>query len=194
MEQITDCYNFSEDGQLQDIFESIDEILYSGSYSNSKRRKLLLKCCEKHSISEKEIWLYILKYMCLTESEMRKTKLFPHCFKQNDEKIREKILALIPSLGYYTISDFEKLLLFTLRFLDRLNYVVDHSLLSYLQDSKLINQHSNNMKAIKYFEVLLKELFDELNKINDILAIQPLEAINNSYKNWIDDKKAETLA
>lgn len=116
--QIDECLRL-----LQRIEQSSDDAEYI--------RKLVVGHCRRYSISERTFWYYLAHYMEQRSFNLDDRPQTP--FKACDAFLRQKILLLIPRISHRACAEYKKLLCFTSSVLDRMTYLFDWLLSSFLE-------------------------------------------------------------
>ena len=108
----------------QDHLNLLEKLLRREDRPERKRRQVL-NYCREHFVSESKVW----RELCLLREAEPAGILFgeePLCvFDYADEKLRERILALINKLPVGTLSDFRELTILTDNFRDRVKFLSD---------------------------------------------------------------------
>ncbi len=109
------------------------------SADGQSTRKAVVEHCRNYSVPERTFWYYLARYV-----EQRTFNLDdrPDAFFQgSDEYLRQQILLLIPRIPRRAFAQCKKILYFTSSFLDRMTYLCDWLLSSFLEKT-LEQDHS----------------------------------------------------
>lgn len=142
-------------------------------------RKAIIEHCRTYRISERTFWYYLVCY-----SEQRSFSLDDQpdaLFGASDEYLRQQIPSLIPRIPHRRLAHFKKLLCFTSSFLDRMNYLFDWLLSSFLE--KTIKQDS---ALFDDDEILLDE---ELFFLCERIIINAIAVMQRSAGNESDEQE-----
>jgi len=169
----------------QDHLNLLEKLLRRKDRPERKRRQVL-NYCREHFVSESKVW----RELCLFREAGPAGNLFgkePLCvFDYADEKLRERILALINKLPVGTLSDFRELTIFTDNFRDRVKFLSDLVLSLFLEREK--GSGGESADSARYTGFFVQKMFTELDFIHEIAGLLALERVNTEYESRLCDK------
>ena len=168
----------------QEVSRQIDECLLlfnrieTSPADSRSNRKAVIEHCRSYSIRERTFWYYLA---CYTErGSFNLTDRPDALFQIWDKFLREQIPALIPQIPHRAFAECKKLLCFTSSLLDRMSYLCDWLVNSFLEKAIEHNHSHVDDKTL-----LDEEFFNLCEKkvINAICAMQ------RSIGNELEDEK-----
>lgn len=170
--------------EVQDCLKLFKEI--SGTSHEKAGRDRILEYCRKYSCLEESIWYYLA---CYQEGEEFTPVDRPGLlFQTDDQLLREKILTLIPQLPQDGLSELKKLLNLIGNFLDRITYLCDQTISSFLETSKGMSSPFPSHLSVYSADQLVQKLGDEFDALCNSVMINTIEVIDNSYEEWLQEK------
>lgn len=164
--------------------------LLEGTEGAAENRRRLLRWCERNSESERRIW----RELALFSEEGALGVLCDggetfSWFDGQDEKVRERILALIGRLPFETLADFRELVLFTDRFLERIGFMADQLLYVFLEREKGAWRESQDSGA--YTDLFVERVFQETDLVRDMAWRRSLAELNDRYEDWLSQRSLD---
>jgi len=170
--------------KVQDCLKLLKEIS-SFSYEKTGRDRVL-EYCRKYSCLEESIWYYLA---CYKEGGYFTPVDRPGLlFQTDDQMLREKILTLIPQLPQDALSELKRLLNLIGNFLDRITYLCDRTISSFLETAKGISSPFPSHLSVCSADQLVQKLGDEFDALCNSVMINTIEVIDNSYEEWLKEK------
>ena len=168
----------------REICRQRDECLYllksaeEASADGQSTRKAVVEHCRNYSVPERTFWYYLARYV-----EQRTFNLNDRpdaLFQASDEYLRQQILLLIPRIPHRAFAECKKILYFTSGFLDRMTYLCDWLLSSFLEKT-LEQDHS----PVDEETLLDEELFSRCESI----IINAIGVMQRSIGDESDDEE-----
>jgi hypothetical protein len=177
--------------QLDAMREDLDlyQRLLSRPEESSEKRAALLRYCARQKVGEPEVW-WNLAVFRETGAQGLLEEEPPNCFFDFlDQSLKVQILSEIRKIPLETLEDFRELVSFTLRFLDRAQFLCDFLLHLFLQREKGAYRDSLDMSG--YMEFFVQRMFHELDRIHEITNLNLFCDLNRLYEQWLCDKLAD---
>ncbi len=111
-------------------------------------------------------------------------------FDGQDEKVRERILALISRLPVETLADFRELVVLTERYLERIGFMADQLLYVFLEREKGAWRESEDSGA--YTELFVERVFQETELVREMAWSHSLAELNGKYENWLSQRSLDS--
>ena len=151
-----------------------------------RKRRQVLNYCQANFVSESKIW----RELCLFRKDGPAGVLFgkePLCvFDYADEKLRERILALINKLPVRTLSDFSELTILTDNFRDRVKFLSDLVLGLFLDRENGSGREPAD--TARYTAFFVQKMFTELDFIRETAGLLAIERVNTEYEDRLCDR------
>ena len=173
--------------EMKDCLELLKEI--SSAFDEEAGRDRVLEYCRKHSCREESIWYYLACY--LQGAGFTLTNQPGLLFKTDDQLLREKILTLIPKMPREALSELKKLLSLTGNFIDRITYLCDWAISSFMETAEGMSSPCSSHISVYYADRLAQKLGEELDALCNSVMINTMEVINNSYEKWLHEKACQ---
>ena len=154
------------------------KITEEASTGGQSTRKAVVEHCRNYSVPERTFWYYLARYV-----EQRTFNLDDRpdaLFQASDEYLRQQILLLIPRIPHRAFAECKKILYFTSGFLDRMTYLCDWLLSSFLEKT-LEQDHS----PVDEETLLDEELFSRCESI----IINAIGVMQRSIGDESDDEE-----
>ncbi len=170
--------------EVQDCLELLEEI--SSAFDEEAGRDRVLEYCRKYSCREELIWYYLACYQEWGEFTPGDRPIF--LFQTDDQMLREKILTLIPQIPQDAHSELKKLLSLIRNFLDRITYLCDWTISSFLETAEGISSPFPSHLSVYSADQLVQKLGDEFDALCNSVMINTIEVIDTSYEQWLQEK------
>ena len=170
--------------EVQDCLKLLEEI--SSAFDEEAGRDRVLEYCRKYSCREELIWYYLACYQ--EGGEFTPVDSPGLLFQTDDQLLREKILTLIPQLPQGAQSEVKKLLSLISNLLDRITYLCDQTISSFLETAKGISSPFPSHLSVYSADQLVQKLGDEFDALCNSVMINTIEVIDNSYEQWLQEK------
>lgn len=146
----------------------------------------ILRHCRYQGIGERQLWRELAIYRQtgrVSSAEPLASQQLAGC---NDEKLRQRTLALIGSLPPESLDDFGGLLAFTATFLARVQFVCDLVVYLFAEREKGVRRQGSDGRL--YTQFLAQKLMWELDVACRIAEQRPLAELNGEYFDWLTDR------
>jgi len=170
--------------EMQDCLGLLKEI--SSAFDEEAGRDRVLEYCRKYSCREESIWYYLACY--LEGAGFTLANQPGLLFQTDDQMLREKILTLIPKLPQEALSELKKLLNLIGNFLDRITYLCDWAISSFMETAEGMSSPFPSHMSVYYADRLVQKLGEELDALCNSVMINTIEVIDNSYEKWLHEK------
>jgi len=188
--------------QIEEVSREIDKAerllkillrILNGSEEAPRKRKRLLKYCRKWGFDESEMWAKLALYRQIGPVDVLFDIEQVGHFADKQQRLRQRIIALIGRLPQESLDDFRSLLDFRRFFLERLEYVSDLLVYFFLEREKGLWRESQDSSV--YTNYFNHKLFREFNAINEIVAGSPdIAQLRNRYQSWLLDQALDEEA
>jgi len=167
--------------------------ILQGREEASRKRKRLVKYCRSRGFDESEVWAKLVLYRQYGPADVLFTMEQVGHFADKQQRLRQRIIALIGRLPPESLEDFRALLDFRRFFLERLEYVSDLLVYFFLEREKGLWRESQD--SCVYTNYFNHKLFREFNAINEIVAgSADIEKLRNRYESWLLDQALDEEA
>lgn len=170
--------------EVQDCLKLLEEI--SGTSHEKAGRGRVLEYCRNNAVPEESIWYYLACYQ--ERGDFTPADRPGLLFQTDDQMLREKILTLIPQLPQDALSELKRLLNLIGNFLDRITYLCDRTIASFLETAKGISSPFPSHLSVCSADQLVQKLGDEFDALCNSVMINTIEVIDNSYEEWLQEK------
>ena len=170
--------------EVQDCLKLLKEI--SSSHDEQTGRDRVLEYCRKYSCREESIWYYLACYQERGGFTLEDKPFL--LFQIDDQMLREKITTLIPQLPQDGLSELKKLLKLIGNLLDRITYLCDWEISSFLETAKGVSPPFPSHLSVLSVEQLVQKIGDEFDAFCNSVMINTIEVIDNSYEEWLQEK------
>ncbi len=167
--------------QSRDCTSLLENIAKTQGQGKSWREEVI-EHCRTYSEWERTMWYYLSSYV---ENRTFRLNDRPDAlFQLRDEDLREQILSLIPQIPKTALSDFKQLLSFVGSFLDRMTYLCDWLLNSFLSKAN----EQNPMPCCEgRADRLAMKPDEELLGLCESIVINTIQVIDCSYSRCLED-------
>ena len=164
---------------MDDCIRLADTIAQKHTDGKAKR-EAVLQYCKNYAQWERTVWYHLA---CYQENRWVKMDEIPgSMFSSDDVCLRENILTYLPKLRQEAASDFKTLLRFTGSFLDRMTYLCDWVLSSFLEKTQ---EQDSCTSAVYCADQLVEKLDKELLALCESVIINTIGVIEHSYETWL---------
>ena len=170
--------------EVQDCLKLLEEI--SGTSHDESGRGRVLEYCRNNAVPEESIWYYLACYR--ERGDFTPVDRPGLLFRTYDQMLREKILTLIPQLPQDALPELKRLLNLIGNFLDRITYLCDRTISSFLETSKGMSSPFPSHLSVCSADQLVQKLGDEFDALCNSVMINTIEVIDNSYEEWLQKK------
>ena len=170
--------------EVQDCLKLLKEISSASDEEGSRDR--VLEYCRKYSCREESIWYYLARYR--ERGGFTPLDRPGLLFQTDDQILREKILTLIPQIPQDAPPELRKLLHLIGNFLDRITYLCDWTISSFLETAKGRSSPFPSHLSVYYADQLVQKLGKEFDALCNSVMINTIEVIDNAYEQWLKEK------
>ena len=178
----TAAYQHYCEEKIKQMDECIDlaDTISQRQTDGKTKREAVLQYCKRYELWERTVWYYLT---CYQENRRVSLDEIPgSLFAADDEFLRQNILSYLPKLRQEALPDFKALLRFTGSFLDRMTYLCDWVLCSFLEKTQ---EQDSCSSAVYCADQLVEKLDRELLALCESVIINTIGVIEHSYETWL---------
>ena len=170
-----------------EVWRKLSAEILDASADGQEKRSRLLAYCRNQGLGESSMWERLALYRRHGAAAAAAHRKPYRLFEYKQQRLRQRILALIGELPGSTLGDFSALLSFRRLFLERVEYVSDLLVYFFLEREKGLWRASEDSSV--YTAYFNRKLFREFHTINEIvMRSADIEVLQDEYESWLLDQ------
>ncbi len=159
--------------------------------SKLEKRLMIIKLSHSYHISEMRVLQYLGKYVFMKQNVPLEAVFKRNMFDIKDNQLKKEIVHLLPEFFITGWFELKNLLIFMENFQTRINFFCSKTICNFLKQSEKEYLASENFHSQRFIDQFLDMIDTELINLLDFSSIFPLEAINKSYNDYLEQLEME---